>query len=1302
MSSSTDQTILSASAFDNSIGVNTHVAYAWGSYNDLALVEDDLRYLGVTKLRDSVTSIPSAQPVLDGLAAAGFKFDMIVPSSVPAAGTAGLQQFIQTLNTFEANHPGSISAVEGLNEVNHQAFSYQGSSSVSAAAQFQSVLYYDVKSDAALSGVPVYNFTVAYNDAQAYAQLGNISGITNYANVHAYASTDMTPASALQSALSAVTSVIPGEQAVITETGYTTQANTPYLGVDQTAEAKLILNTLVDAYKAGVGTTYLYQLLDLNSSSSDTNPEDHFGLFNSDGTPKLAATAIHNLTTILSDNGTGGHQPTTPLGYSLSGLPASGNSMVLGKSNGAYDLVVWAEPPVWNSSTSTDISNAAQPVTVNLGGVRQSVNVYDPLGGTTPIATYTNVSSITVPVSNHPVIIEIDAPPSQAAAPGPVDVSGTAAEIATQLPDLAAAGTVQSITLTDSHVLPVASVATMQYMISHYQAALSTIQGGYSFSVTSSTAAWSLTTTYDSSGNLLSTSNTGVSNGLPTSTTVVYADGSSDTTIYAAGVKTVETHTGTDGTRTTDAYDASGAVTSQVVQQTNGFYSTTLFSNGVKTQAYILNADHSQDNWTYNVAGRSYVTLHQHLDATGKLTSATGLYANGVTQFSQTFNSDGSTTLDTYNASGVQLTETDVHADGSKDAYVYAITGQPYTTRHDSYDPTGFLTSTVETHADGSLAFRFTETKAGTKTTDTYDASGVITTEVVQQANGSYSTALYTAGVETQAYILNADQTRDNWSYDISGQSYTTLHQHVDASGKLVSAAWLYANGVAEYVQTFNSDGSNSIDTYSTAGVLMAETDNHAGGSKDVYTYDITGQPYTTQHNSYDSTGFLTSTVQTHANGSLAFDFTETTAGTKTTAYYDANGVITTEVVQQANGYYSTALYSGGVETQAYILNADQTRDNWSYDVTGQSYTTLHQHLDATGRLASVTGLYASGVTDYTETFNADGSTTVDDYNTAGVLTTEIDTHADGSKDVYHDNITGQAYTTEHDSYDPTGFLTSTVQTHADGSLAFDFTETTGGTKTTSTYDAHGVITSEVVQEADGYYSTAIYTGGVETAAYIVNPDHSQDNWTYDVTGQDYTTQHQHLDASGNVVAVTRTHADGSLEYTDVVNSDGSTTVDNYNSTGVKTLETDTHADHSVDVYNYALAGQPGAIQHAAYNSAGALQYVDLQNADGTHAITAVASGLTVTGGNGATLTLIGNATTVLFTQGSEQINNFQAGAAANHDTIEIAKSLAADYSHLQITQSGSDAVVNIAAGDAIVLKNLSAASLSHSNFAFV
>lgn len=339
-----DQTILSASGFINSIGVNTHAGFGWTDYNDLAMMVDDLKYLGVTHLRDAMATNPAAQPVIDGLAAAGYKFDFIVSSALPFQGSAGLQAYVTALDKFVASHPGSISAIEGLNEANSQPFTYNGSSSLSAAAQFQNALYQTVKADGALQSIPVYNLSLAYNDPQGYSQLGNMSASVDYANAHAYVSTDLTAASSIAATLSAVEAAAPGKPVVITETGYTTQANTQYLGVDETVQAKSILNTLVDAYKDGVSSTYLYEMFDRNSSTSDTNPEDKFGLFHSDGTPKLAATAIHNLTTILADDGTGGLQPTNPLNYTLSNMPTSGNSMVLGKSNGAYELVLWAEP----------------------------------------------------------------------------------------------------------------------------------------------------------------------------------------------------------------------------------------------------------------------------------------------------------------------------------------------------------------------------------------------------------------------------------------------------------------------------------------------------------------------------------------------------------------------------------------------------------------------------------------------------------------------------------------------------------------------------------------------------------------------------------------------------------------------------------------------------------------------------------------------------------------------------------------------------------------------------------------------
>jgi hypothetical protein len=1305
MSTSNDQTVLSASGFINSLGVNTHAGFGWGAYNDLAVMTDDLKYLGITKLRDAVATNPAAEPVVDGLAAAGYKFDFIVSSALPFTGSAGLQSYMASLNQFAAEHPGSISAIEGLNEANIQPFSYNGSSSLSAAAAFQNELYQTVKADGALSSIPVYNLSLGYNDPEGYSQLGNMSGSTDYTNAHTYVSVDTSPQSSLSATLSAVESAAPGKPVVITETGYTTQANTAYLGVDQTVQAKSILNILMDAYKDGVSATYLYELIDRNSSSNDTNAEDKFGLFNSDGTPKLAATAIHNLTTILADNGTGGHQPTAPLNYSLSNMPTTAESMVLGKSNGAYDLVVWAEPKLWDGATDTEISNAAQTVTVNLGGVHHSVNVYDTLSGTTPIATYTDVSTITILVTDHPVIIEIDgstittSPPSTAA-----DVSGAAAQIVAELSDLNASTTLQSINLTDTHVLPVASVSTMDYIISNYGKALAAIEGGYSFSVTNSASNWSSTLTYDSTGQLLSTSNTGLNSaGQPITTNINYTDGSLDTIGYSGGVKTVTIHVTTDGTRTIDNYDASGNIASEIVQQPNGYYSTTLYTSGVKMEAYIRNADGSQDNYSYNIVGESYTTQFQHVDPTGKVTSVVRAHADGSLDSTQVYNSDGSTSITTYNAAGVKQVETGYHVNGSKDVYTSNIVGQAYASEHDSYDATGFLTGLTRSHSDGTLAFTLAQKTDGTQTTNWYDATGNLTSDVVQRSDGYYSTTVYASGVMTAAYIHNADGSQDNYGYNIAGQSYTTVQQHVTPSGQVTAVTRTHADGSLDYTQVINPDGSSDVAYYNAAGVKMTETDYHADKSKDVYTYNILNQVYTTEHDSYDATGFLTNIARSHSDGSLAFTLAQTTDGTQTTNWYDATGNLTSEVVQKTNGYNATQVYANGVETGTFIHNADGSQDNYSYNITGQTYTAVHQHLNTAGQVTEIDRTHTDGTFDYTQTVNPDGSSIVTNYNQAGVETTETDYHADGSHNVVLYNITGQAYTTEHDTYDTTGFLTDIVRTHADTSLAFTLHQTTDGTNTADWYDAAGVITSEAVQKANGYNSTTVYTGGEKTAAYIHNADDSQDNYSYNITGQSYTTQHQHLSTSGQITEIDRTHADGSLDYMQVVNPDGSQITDLYDSAGNKTQEVDNQANGSKDVFLFNFNGQSGLTQHESYNASNQLQYFDDVSANGSHNITAVTAGNNLVGGSGNDVFSTNpGSTTVVFDHGNDQIFNFHAGDAANHDTIQISQTAVADYGHLQIAQSGADALITISPGDSILLKDIHVASLTSHDFFIV
>ncbi len=1285
-----DQTILSASSFISSIGVNTHAGYSWGGYNNLALVEDDLKYLGVTKLRDGLASSPAAQPILDGLAKDGYTFDFVVPSSVPAGGTSALQAYLDSVKAFETSHPGSVVALEGLNEVNLYSFTYNGSSSISAAAQFQAAYYSAIKADATLSKISVYNLSLGYNDSTDYGKLGDLSGATDYANSHAYVSTSLTPAAALQAMLGNATSVTGTDPVVITETGYTTKSDTPYIGASENVQAKSILNTLVDAYKDGVSTTYLYQLLDASATNDASDPESHWGLFNSDGTPKLAATAIHNLTTILADDDKGGHNPTESLNYTLNGMPATGNSMVLGKSNGAYELVVWAEPKIWNDATDTEISNPTTSVTINLGSVHHLISVYDPLKGTSPIATYNDVSQIVVPITDHPLIIEIDAPAGGGAtAPAVTDVSGTAADIVSQMSELNDSGALKTITLTDTHVLPVASEATMQYMISHYAKALAAIQGGYQFSVTNSTAAWSVTEIYDSSAKLLSTATSNFTNGVITSKVTNYDDGSSDSIAYSGGRMVRDVSISANGNKDTKTYDTSGSLIADMVQNKDGSSANTLYSTGVKTKAYITNADGSHDNYYYNITGQSYTSEHDHLDANNKLLSVSRTHADGTMAYSQVFNSDGSKVTTQYDATGHKTSVITVTSTATttnfyttagviKQNVVQTTSGNVTTTNYNG----SLLVSVYVVNADGS------------KDSKLYDSNGIIASDLVQNKDGSSSNTLYSAGVKTKVYATNTDGSHDNYTYNITGQSYTTEVQHTDAANKLTSLIRLHADNTLAYQQVFNSDGSRVTTQYDATGhKTSAVTVTSAATTTDVYTT----AGVLKQHVVQTASGNVTTA---NYNGSLLVSVYVVNAdGSKDSKLYDSNGIVASDLVQNKDGSSSNTLYSAGVKTKVYVTNADGSHDNYYYSITGQTYTTEIQHTTAAGILTSLTRLHADDTLAYKQVINADGSKVTDLYDSTGHKTSEILNGADGSTttDIY--NSSGSV--TQHVVKTAGGDVTTS--NYANGLPTSIYVVDVDGSKDTKLFDSAGNLASDYELNKDGSNSTTVYTSGIKTKAYINNADGSHDNYSYNITGKSYVTEHQHLDVSSKVTLVERSHADGTLDYTQVLKPDGSKITDVYDSAGVKTTETVNNADGSSDIFKFKVSGLPGAVEHDSYNSGGSLLAIDVLNSDGTHAVTAVSAGLTLNGGSGNDVfSAAPGATTIMFDGGQDQIKSFHAGTASNHDTIEILKSLVADYSHLQISQSGADTLIQLSTTDSILLKNLNSTALDHGNFLFV
>jgi hypothetical protein len=316
---------------------------------------------------------------------------MIIP------GGPSISSSIALLNSFAKAHPGAITSIEGPNEVNNWPVSYNGLTGVTGDVAFESALISAVHGSPTLSSIPVYNLT-------SWPDIGTAAPVANY---HTYPTAGSEPYSFVAGGQAAQLAVMPGKSAVLTETGYYTVPNSAN-GVDDVTQAKLTLNLLMDATKVGDTQVYLYQLLDAYSDPTGSNPDDHYGLFDLSNDPKPAATAIHNLTTILSDPGkTAKTFTTTALHDTITGMTSADSSLQMEKSSGAHDIVVWSEPQIWNPTTHQEIAVAPHTVTVSLGAVYATVSVYDPLVGTTAVSTLHNVSSVQLGITDHPLIVEV-------------------------------------------------------------------------------------------------------------------------------------------------------------------------------------------------------------------------------------------------------------------------------------------------------------------------------------------------------------------------------------------------------------------------------------------------------------------------------------------------------------------------------------------------------------------------------------------------------------------------------------------------------------------------------------------------------------------------------------------------------------------------------------------------------------------------------------------------------------------------------------------------------------------------------
>ena len=377
----TDQTATSATAFVNSLGINTHLDFNAFGYDNIAATEQAISYLGVSNLRDSAQSPEDISLWQQISQATGARFDDYIGETSPG----GMQDDLSYVP--QLGEAGVLNAVEGGNEED-DSFPASLGNNLSITAGFQWQL-----ADVAHSlGLPAINmsfgggWTAGNNWQGDYGAVGDLSGAADYANAHTYPIPGQMPDSTMQR-LNGLASLAASSQPVITtEMGWDGNA-----GFSETDVAKYVVDAALDGWKDGDAKTYFYALFDDGSGA--------FGLMNADGSPKPAGSALHNLTMLLGDSGgdAGGS-----LDYSLDGAVPGDNSLLLAKSDGSYWLALWDE------------SAGDHTVTLNLGSPAASVDVYDPLAGTDPVQSDGATNTAQIDLSDHPMLVRIAPTPSAA------------------------------------------------------------------------------------------------------------------------------------------------------------------------------------------------------------------------------------------------------------------------------------------------------------------------------------------------------------------------------------------------------------------------------------------------------------------------------------------------------------------------------------------------------------------------------------------------------------------------------------------------------------------------------------------------------------------------------------------------------------------------------------------------------------------------------------------------------------------------------------------------------------------------
>jgi hypothetical protein len=396
----TEETPLNAYDFVNSIGLNTHLNYFDRIYGNFPLVERELKSVGVLHLRDGVHLQNSDyNAALFGrwieLGNIGVRFDAVLdPRSNLGSVNSALLDEVDAL----AGH--TIESFEGANELDIS----NESDWPSIDRSYQNEIFASAKSMKEGGSIGVIGPSLA--SASNSSQIGNISRYMDDGNLHPYPAGQM-PSVIFPDQIDLERVMCDDKPIVFTESGYHNAINeqNDQPGVSEAATAKYIPRLFLEDFVRGVPRTYLYEFMDEAPDPGLTNPQMHWGLIRADGSEKPSFFALKNLIKELNDS----TEPANlqQLAWTLNSNDEQIHNLLLQKSNGTYDLVLWQEIPSYDIQRHVDIDNPTVAAMLTLGRQAQSITVYQPVTQSGPVHTWNNVKSVQLEIPDHPLVVEI-------------------------------------------------------------------------------------------------------------------------------------------------------------------------------------------------------------------------------------------------------------------------------------------------------------------------------------------------------------------------------------------------------------------------------------------------------------------------------------------------------------------------------------------------------------------------------------------------------------------------------------------------------------------------------------------------------------------------------------------------------------------------------------------------------------------------------------------------------------------------------------------------------------------------------